>query len=167
MELENLKKGLFGYQKTGVYEYIASIEDEFSSKLLEKDQQLKKNEEIYMEKINKLEDELREAKKRIIEQDKGQEMISNTLLEANRFAQMLKKEAQEKHEEENRILLDMVEKQKKEIMKYQTKIDELKNMLHTLLEGMEKDVSVVEKRVEEVKMQCPSQNMSLFERRND
>lgn len=42
MRLEELKRGFWGYKRDSVYQYIAQIEEEFSTKLLEKDEQLKK-----------------------------------------------------------------------------------------------------------------------------
>ena len=40
MNLDNLQKGFFGYKKSSVYEYISSMEEEFSERLLEKDEDL-------------------------------------------------------------------------------------------------------------------------------
>ena len=45
MNLDNLQKGFFGYKKSSVYEYISSMEEEFSERLLEKDEDTKKKEE--------------------------------------------------------------------------------------------------------------------------
>lgn len=39
MHLDQLKKGLWGYRKDSVFQYIASQEEVFSQKLLEKDAQ--------------------------------------------------------------------------------------------------------------------------------
>ena len=55
MNLDNLQKGFFGYKKSSVYEYISSMEEEFSERLLEKDEDTKKKEEEYKEKIRQLE----------------------------------------------------------------------------------------------------------------
>ena len=59
MKLENLKKGLFGYQKASVYVCIAAIEEEFSNKLMEKEAQAKKEGEQYQIRIQQLEKELK------------------------------------------------------------------------------------------------------------
>ena len=93
MELEKLKKGFFGYKKESVYHYIASVEEEFSSKLLEKDEQLKKNEELYLSRISSLEEELKDIKKKYEEQKSEKSVVAATLIEARRFAEQLKKEA--------------------------------------------------------------------------
>ena len=39
MQLEELKKGFWGYQKEGVFQYITAREEEFSRRLLEKEAQ--------------------------------------------------------------------------------------------------------------------------------
>ena len=38
MRLDELKKGLWGYKKEGVYRYIMNLEEESSQKLAEKDE---------------------------------------------------------------------------------------------------------------------------------
>ena len=39
MQLDELKKGFWGYQKEGVFQYITAREEEFSRRLLEKEAQ--------------------------------------------------------------------------------------------------------------------------------
>lgn len=39
MKAEELKTGLWGFKKFSVYQYITSLEESFSSKLLEKDEE--------------------------------------------------------------------------------------------------------------------------------
>lgn len=39
MRMEELQTGFFGYRKESVYQLIASMEESFSSKLMEKDAQ--------------------------------------------------------------------------------------------------------------------------------
>ena len=51
MKFDQMKKGFFGYQKASVYEYIAMVEEEFSSKLMEKEEQYQQNEEQYQKKL--------------------------------------------------------------------------------------------------------------------
>ena len=87
MELEKLKKGFFGYKKESVYQYIASVEEEFSSKLMEKDEQLKKNEELYLSRIHILEEELKDIKRQYEKQKGEQSVFAATLIEAKRFAE--------------------------------------------------------------------------------
>lgn len=41
MRLDEIKKGFWGYRMDGVYQYVAAMEEEFSGKLLEKDNQMK------------------------------------------------------------------------------------------------------------------------------
>ena len=62
MESKNLKKGLFGFQQASVFQYISDIEETFSAKLMEKDAQAQKNEEQYLLKIRRIEEEQKEIK---------------------------------------------------------------------------------------------------------
>ena len=38
MQISELKKGFWGYRKEDVYQYISTLNEEFSKKLLEKDE---------------------------------------------------------------------------------------------------------------------------------
>ena len=41
MRLDEIKRGFWGYKKDSVYQYVALMEEDFSAKLLKKDEQLK------------------------------------------------------------------------------------------------------------------------------
>lgn len=86
MESKNLKKGLFGFQQASVFQYISDIEETFSAKLMEKDAQAQKNEEQYLLKIRRLEEELSDVREQFEKQKNQQVMIANTLLDAQRYA---------------------------------------------------------------------------------
>ena len=58
MTLDHLKKGFWGYKKSSVYEYVTTLEGEFSRKLMERDAQIRDSEALYQERIHQLEEEL-------------------------------------------------------------------------------------------------------------
>ena len=64
MNVEKLKKG-FGYQKESVYKYIAELEEEFSAKLSERENQINSENETLRERIKQLEEEIILNKKEI------------------------------------------------------------------------------------------------------
>ena len=44
MTLQELKTGLFGYQKAGVYQYITELEEQFSAQMLEREKRIQQYE---------------------------------------------------------------------------------------------------------------------------
>ena len=111
MRLDELKKGFWGYQKESVYRYIASLEEETSKKLEEKDVQLKKVEGEIRQRLSELENALGEAQKENEAMRENQMVISATLLEAQRFAELLKEDSF-RREREAQAELDAVMEQK-------------------------------------------------------
>ena len=82
MRMEELQTGFFGYRKESVYQLIASMEENFSSKLMEKDAQHTKAMQDAQIKIAELETELRTVRAEHLSSRKDQDMISDTLLDA-------------------------------------------------------------------------------------
>lgn len=80
MRLEDLKKGLWGYKKDSVYQYVANMEEELSAKLLEKDKQLTKT----------IEDVRQEAAKAVAQTKEDMEGVRR---EAALAAEQVKKDA--------------------------------------------------------------------------
>ena len=61
MRIEELKKGLWGYKKESIFQYIAEQEETFSKKLLEKNTQLEQLSQQYQTRIEELEAVLRQS----------------------------------------------------------------------------------------------------------
>lgn len=59
MCIEGLKKGFWGFQKDGVFRFIAQLEEAFAQKLAEKDAQLERRSRQDQERIRRLEEENR------------------------------------------------------------------------------------------------------------
>lgn len=93
MRMEELQTGFFGYRKESVYQLIASMEENFSSKLMEKDAQHTKAMQDAQIKIAELETELRTVRAEHLSSRKDQDMISDTLLDAQAYAQKLRAES--------------------------------------------------------------------------
>ncbi len=165
MELEMLKKGFFGYKKESVYQYIASVEDEFSTKLLEKDEQIKKNEEMYLERIHKLEEELENTKQRLETQQNDKTIIASAILDAKRFAEKLKIETEEEENKARKHLEDELDKKNEELKKYQEQIAGVRKMLRSILNTADEQLKNTEKKIDNIKESAPERNMSLFERK--
>ena len=59
MRIEELKKGFWGFQKDGVFRFIAQQEEAFAQKLAEKDAQMERRSQQDQERIQRLEEENR------------------------------------------------------------------------------------------------------------
>lgn len=165
--LGNLKSGLFGYQKAGVYQYITQLEEQFSAKLLEKEAEAKSAAEEYQKRIELLEQELRETRQQFEAQRNEQVVIANTLLEAQRYAERLKQEAAQKQQEVQRQLEEETAKQTRALEGYQKQVHQLRESLQAMLEGMDRTAEQLEQRMEQVREDCPEQNLSLFQRKTE
>ena len=165
MNLDQLKKGFFGYKKTSVYEYISSLEEEFSNKLLEKDSLNQKKEEEQLSKIQKLESELKETKQQLDTLRSEQMMIGSTLREAKRYAERLKIEAEEEKEKAHQQLEHDLAQSREELEHYHAQINTLKEAFANLLHDMDKNVKKLDIQVQTLKEESPRRNMTLFERK--
>ena len=115
MQIKELKTGFRGYRKESVYRYIASLEEDFSRKLLEKDSQSAKTIAQFEQRIEELETELRALKKENEEQRNRQMMIANTLLEAQAYAARLQAETLRQEQEAQKLIEEEAQKQYQEL----------------------------------------------------
>lgn len=162
MTLEELKRSFFGYRKADVYQYIAYIEQSFSEKLMQKDQQLEKIESQYQEKISRMEAELATLRKECERHQNEQTSISAVLLKAQHYAEALKKQTEEKEKQARHHLEKELKIRQQEIDRYHAQIRSVREMLSTLLSGMDEAAEKLENHVEHVLADSPSGNMSLF-----
>ena len=65
MQLDELKKGFWGYQKEGVFQYITAREEEFSRRLLEKEAQADQALQRAQTRVQELEQEAVDAWSRV------------------------------------------------------------------------------------------------------
>lgn len=86
-----IKSALFGYSKTSVCEYIASVNEEFSRQLLELEKEQKREKDELKAKLEAAEKELDEYKK-------AYGNIANALVDAQQYAASLKQKAEEEHQ---------------------------------------------------------------------
>ena len=166
MKFDQMKKGFFGYQKASVYEYIAMVEEEFSSKLMEKEEQYQQNEEQYQKKIARLEEELREMREQLEQKREEQMTIASTLLDATRYAETLRQETEEKIQAENRKWEEELAAKQRELNQYYAQILNVREMFCNLLHDMEERAGGFEHQIEMVKAAAPGRNMTLFERKD-
>ncbi len=165
MKLESLKKSLFGYKKTSVFAYISSVEEEFSTKLMEKDAQARKNEEQQLLRIRQLEDELRDVRQQLEKQKDEQLRIADTLLDAQRYADSLKKETEEKEESARQRLAESVEVKQRELDEYGEQIRQVRELVCALLNKTDGEARELELHIKTIRDNMT--NMSLFSRNDE
>ncbi len=162
MNLAKLKTG-FGYQKSSVYACIAEVEEEFSAKLLEQERKAKENEERYLARIKELEKELEGSRSQAEKNLGDQLMIANTLMDAKRYGEALKRETQEQEKTVRRKLDQEREQLQNELDRCGAQIQELRSFLHGMLARMDGEAQEAQEKVDQVN----ERNLGLFQRRTD
>jgi len=169
MKLDELKKGLWGYKKASVYAYITMMEEEFSTKLLEKDTQHQKSVEEYQAHIDALEQELHTVKQQLrhLEQNNEKMEIASTLIAATQYGEALRKEAEETAQKERQAWEVKLASAQRELEQYQGQIAQVQDLLHRFLENMDKQAQDVQQQAKAVQASSPDHNMTLFERKQE
>lgn len=165
MELKHLKKCFFGYQTASVHQYITAMEEEFLTKMTERDAQTKKHEQQYQEKISHLEKELLETKQQLEAQKKQQMMAAASLSEAEHYAETLKQEAERKAQQELEEWEQQLTQKQRELDVYHKQIMEIHTLFGGLLSTMDEQAQALDQQVLAVQRACPDRNMRLFGRK--
>ena len=97
MNTDDLKTGIFGYDKASVYRYITNMEAEFSALISEKEEEHRRVTEYYLIKISELEEELSMLRNQCCElkdsctaisEHKSEPMLANTSCEQDKPASL-------------------------------------------------------------------------------
>lgn len=94
MQLDHLRQSLFGYKKSDVCQYIASLEEDYSRQLTELEQAAQIQEAEYQARIHALEQELLESRQCCECQRQARLRISSILQEFQPDAEVLHKETE-------------------------------------------------------------------------
>lgn len=165
MKTEHLKTGFWGYKKLSVCQYITTLEEQFSAKLLEKDTEYQKVLAQNQEKIQQLEEELRQLRERCEKQEHEQMLIAGTLMDAQRYAGQLRHEAELREQDARQKLDAETARQEQALQQHDARIQQLRETFRTMLEEMDRSAEELAQRTEEVKADGPERNMLLFRRR--
>lgn len=165
MTLDQLKKGFWGYQKSSVYAYITALEGEFSQKLMERDAQVRDSEALYQERIHHLEEELTTLRQQHESQQAEQLMISSALIEARKYAETLKQEADTAAREERQAWEAELEQMHKDLSQYRCQVRTLREQFASLLQSMDDQVQAFDDQVQATVSDCPGRNLKLFHRK--
>ena len=102
MKTDELKTGFWGYKKFSVYQYINSLEEQFSAQLLEKDRESRAALEQAQQRVRQLEQEVADLRRQQESRQNEQMLISSTLMEAQRYSEQLKQESNAREQEAQR-----------------------------------------------------------------
>ena len=132
MNTEDLKTGFWGYKKYSVYQYISEMETQFSAKLLEKDEEAKALLEQERQRSRQLEAELEKLHKQLDRQQEEQALIASTLMEAKRYAQQLKDQAEEQQKAAQQQLEEALISRDAELKLYDSRLQELRQQFKNI-----------------------------------
>ena len=164
MNLDHLSKCIWGYRKSSVYEYVAILEEEFSSKMLEKDSERKESEAQYRARITELEEELRRVNEELSKQKSEEAAIASALVEAAKYGESMREELRAKSERELAEWEKKLSEKNRELDEYGSNIRQIRQVFRDLLREMDEKAQEYEKKVESVKTARPGRNMTLFKR---
>ena len=142
MHLDQLKKGLWGYRKDSVFQYIASQEEVFSQKLLEKDAQAEGAARQYQEKCD---------------------MISDALLDARSCAAQMKEESRALETEAQERIRQALEQELEQVAQYKEKVAALRCNIQATLAALDYKAAELEEQAQQLSDASPDGNLSLFQ----
>ncbi len=160
-----LRSGLFGFKKSSVYQYISEIEQDYSAKLVQRNDQAARESDEHLRRISQLEAELEEQKHSNEAIKSEKELIALALIDARRYAEAVKKEADDKAAEERKKLEAELDERKAELDRYHEQIVAVREMFQKLLRSMNEHAYSFEQQVKTAGEAAPERNMSLFERK--
>ena len=148
MRMEELKRGFWGYRKESVYRCIASMEEEFSRRLLEKDAKAAQAEEQLQWRIAELEEELRSLQAERDARRREEASISDTLLKAQAYAERLRAETRQLEDQARERLEREAARQAAELDASRERISRLRAAFRSLLEELDRQAEPLELQAE-------------------
>ena len=163
MKLEELKKGLWGYQKDAVFRYISEQEELFAQKLMEKDAQMEQSSRRFQARIQELEEENRQLKEELGRLREQQDRISQAILDARASAEALKRETQAQEEAAREAVRQAMERDLAELAGYQERIAALRKAIQAAVRGLEDQAAEMQQQAQALYEAVPVGNLTLFE----
>ena len=163
MRLEELKKGLWGYQKDAVFQYITEQEEACAQKLAGKDAQLEQASRQAQARIQELERENRTLKEELARLRTQQDQISQAILDARSSAEALKAESRAREEAARATIRQALDRELLELARYREKVAALRETIQSTLTGLEQHAEELEQQAEELYEAAPTGNLTLFQ----
>lgn len=164
MKREELKSGFWGYKKFSVCQYINALEEQYSAQLMEKDRESGEALDQARQRIQALEAELADLRQQLESRQNEQMLISSALLDAQRYAQQLRAEADALAREAQQQLDGALKLRDQILARYDDQLSRLRDQFASMLESMDTSARQMSQEVEELNASAPERNMSLFQR---
>ena len=164
MELDGLKKRVWGYSKDSVYRYIVSLEEDMSAKLEEKDREAARMEERLCAKIAELEKRLEESQEEL-RQLKETEKAKET--EALTKEEELEKTLAERERDAIEAIRSYADEQREKAENYAANVGRLRQLFGRMLEDMDRRAAGLEADLEELGKDKPVFEPKLFRRKSE
>ena len=174
MQLEDLKKGLWGYKKELVLQYISELEGTFSQKLLEKDAQMDRAVHQAQERARGLEEKTAPCGRSWTSLRGRQDQIAKAIVDARASADALRAESQVQAEAERaetrareeaarETIRQTLEAELAELERYRGEVAALREAIRGALEGIERQAEELERQVQALDEAAPTGNLTLFQ----
>ena len=131
MRLEELRKGLWGYKKDAVFQYISQQEEQFTQKMAERDAQLERMSRQDRSRIQELEQENRALKEELTRLRAQQDQISQAILDARSSAEILKAESRAQEEKARETVRQALEQDLAVLESYRQQVADLHRAIRT------------------------------------
>lgn len=163
MRLEELRKGLWGYKKDAVFQYISQQEEQFTQKMAERDAQLERMSRQGQSRIQELEQENRALKEELTRLRARQDQISQAILDARSSAEILKAESRAQEEKARETVRQALEQDLAVLESYRQQVADLHRAIRTAMKGLEQQAEEMEQQAEELLEAAPQENLTLFQ----
>ena len=163
MRLEELKKGLWGYKKDAVFQYISQQEEQFAQKIAEKDAQLEQTSRQDRSRIQDLEQENRALKEELARLRAQQDQISQAILDARSSAETLKAESRAQEEKAREAVRQALEQDLAVLNGYRQQVVDLHRTIQAAMKALEQQMGEMEQQTEKLLEAAPQENLTLFQ----
>ena len=163
MRLEEVKRGLWGYQRDAVFRYIAGQEEAFGQKLAEKDAQMMRAGQQAQARIRDLEEENRALKEEMRQLRGQQDQIARAILDARASAEALWAETVAQEAAARAEMRRALEEDRAALEKYRQKVSALREMLRSTVAGLEEKAEEMERQADELYAASPAERLTLFQ----
>lgn len=165
MQLKELKKSLWGYDKESVYQYIAALEAEITERFAEKNNRTEQELADARVQISGLEKALKAMQEENRELKEKQSSVAKVLEETQEYARQMKAETDRREKDARGEIETVVLKQKKEVEIYGKKLRQFRYLFYSFFQELDREVENLEEKLTQVQADEPDINLSLFSRK--
>ena len=180
MQIQELKRGFWGYSKESVYHYIADLNEAFSARLMEKDQKVETATKELREQNQQLGAQVKELQTENRQLREKQLFVSDSIIDAKDYAAQLKAQALHKEQAFCHQLEERMKEENSRLDGYAQSISRVREQISQLLQNFDLELELMQEAAQNLEQPqlgpglsglgeeepSPSdQNMSLFQRK--